>query len=157
MKCYNAYIMLQKIYISNKCCSFELFLFIKESWKKCIMVSTKILPVFNPDHIKKYYYYNLTILYYFYNITIFTVCSFGEHDRLFKNIKNVICAMSILFILYLYCVHYAHFLYAKYAVLCKNTQYNVLAVTFHFMCDELSKIIYDFQSLLLNSLFDWFD
>lgn len=46
------------------------------------------------------------------------------------------------------------FLYAKYAVLCKNTQYNVLAVTFHFMCDELSKIIYDFQSLLLNSLFD---
>ncbi len=34
------FIMLQKIYFSNKCCSLN-FLFIKESWKiKCIKVST---------------------------------------------------------------------------------------------------------------------
>ncbi len=50
MKCYNAYIMLQKIYISNKCCSFELFYSLKNpeknvSWflQKYYLFSTLII------------------------------------------------------------------------------------------------------------------
>ncbi len=48
-----------KIYVSNKCCSFELFIY-QRNLKKCITVSTKILSsitVFNIDINQKYFMY----------------------------------------------------------------------------------------------------
>ncbi len=51
----NTFIMLQKVYISNECCSFELSI----PQRKCIMVSTKILSsttVFSIDNNQKCFF-----------------------------------------------------------------------------------------------------
>ncbi len=62
-------LMLENIHISNKCCSFGLFLFICESWKiQCIsLVSSKILcstTVFNIDNNQKCFLSSKSVYYY---------------------------------------------------------------------------------------------